>query len=123
MRAGKGSQPRYSRPQTGSSHNRHMLDIASGKWEQPSLKWSWLMKIKDFIQRGRELYACCPGPHDDSGLPTTRRVALDLSRFDPDTDIEELKGKLRRTICGSTDRRKMLLIPQTDRQMRQGRQR
>jgi hypothetical protein len=44
------------------------------------------MKIRDFIQRGRELYACCPGPHDDSGLPSPRRVPLDLSKFDPDLD-------------------------------------
>ena len=81
------------------------------------------MKIRDFIARGRELYACCPGPHDDSGLPSTRRVALDLSQFDPDTDVEDLKGRLRCSVCGTTDRRKILLIPQTDRQMRQGRQR
>ena len=32
------------------------------------------MKIKDFIQRGRELYVQCPGPHDNSGLPSMRRV-------------------------------------------------
>jgi hypothetical protein len=81
------------------------------------------MKIRDFIQRGRELYVQCPGPHDNSGLPSMRRVPLDLSQFDPDMDHEELKGKLRCTICGSTDRTKILLIPQTDRQMRQGRQR
>jgi hypothetical protein len=68
------------------------------------------MKIRDFIQRGRELYACCPGPHDDSGLPTMRRVPIDLSKFDPEMDHEELKGKLRCTICGSTDRRKILLV-------------
>ena len=37
------------------------------------------MKIKDFIKRGRELYACCPNRHDDSGLPTARRVPLGLS--------------------------------------------
>ena len=81
------------------------------------------MKIRDFIQRGRELYAQCPGPHDNSGLPSMRRVPLDLSQFDPDMDYNELRGKLRCSVCGTTDRRKILLIPQTDRQMRQGRQR
>ena len=81
------------------------------------------MKIRDFIQRGRELYVQCPGPHDDSGLPIMRRVPLDLSQFDPDMDHEELKRKLRCSVCGESDRRKILLIPQTDRQMRQGRQR
>ena len=58
------------------------------------------MKIRDFIQRGRELYVQCPGPHDNSGLPSMRRVPLDLSKFDPDLDIEELKGKLRCSVCG-----------------------
>jgi hypothetical protein len=29
-----------------------------------------------------------PGPHDDSGLPTTRRVPIDLSKFDPEMDFE-----------------------------------
>ena len=81
------------------------------------------MKIRDFIQRGRELYVQCPGPHDNSGLPSMRRVPLDLSKFDPDLDIEDLKGKLRCSVCGCSDRRRVLLIPQTDRQMRQGRQR
>ena len=81
------------------------------------------MKIRDLIQRGRELYVQCPGPHDNSGLPSTRRVPLDLSKVDPDMDHEELKGRLRCSVCGSTDRTKILLIPQTDRQMRQGRQR
>ena len=38
-------------------------------------------------------------------------------------EVTKLKGKLRCSICGSTDRQKILLIPQTDRQMRQGRQR
>ena len=78
------------------------------------------MKIRDFIQRGRELYVQCPGPHDDSLMPSTRRVPVDLSKFDPEMDHEELKGKLRCTICGIIDRRKILLIPQTDRQMWQG---
>ena len=79
------------------------------------------MKIRAFIERGRELYACCPGPHDDTGLPTTRRVPLDLSQFDPEMDHSELRGKVR--CSGTTDHRKILLIPQTDRKMRQGRQR
>jgi hypothetical protein len=82
------------------------------------------MKIRAFIEkRGRELYVCCPGRHDDSLLPSTRRASLDLSKFDPDMDHNELKGRLRCSVCGSTDRKKILLIPQTDRQMRQGRQR
>jgi hypothetical protein len=81
------------------------------------------MKIRAFIERGRELYACCPGPHDDSGLPTTRRVAIDLSQFDPEIDHTELRGRVRCSVCGRIDLRKILLIPQTDRQMRQGRQR
>ena len=80
------------------------------------------MKIRDFIQRGRELYVQCPGPHDDSGLPSTRRVPLDLLLFDPDMDHNDLRGKLRCSVCGRKDAR-VLLIPQTDRQMRQGRQR
>jgi hypothetical protein len=54
-------------------------------------------------------------------IGAARRVPLDLSQFDPDMDIEELNGKLRCSVCGTTDRRKILLIPQSDRQMRQGR--
>ena len=49
------------------------------------------MKIRAFIERGRELYARCPGPHDDSGLPTTRRVPIDFTQFDPEMTIDELK--------------------------------
>jgi hypothetical protein len=76
-----------------------VLGIASGKRERPAMELA--MKIRDFIQRGRELYVQCPGPHDNSGLPSMRRVPLDLSQFDPDTDIEDLKGKLRCTITGA----------------------
>ena len=80
------------------------------------------MKIRDFIQLGRELYVQCPGGHPGI-VSAIRRVPLDLSQFDPDMDHEELKRKLRCSVCGESDRRKILLIPQTDRQMRQGRQR
>ena len=80
------------------------------------------MKIRDFIQRGRQLYVQCPGPHLGMGIISTRRVPLDLSQFDPDMDHNDLHGKLRCSVCGRKDAR-MLLIPQTDRQMRQGRQR
>jgi hypothetical protein len=38
------------------------------------------MKIKDFIERGRELYAICHGNHGE---------------FDPQMDDRELRGKLR----------------------------
>ena len=85
------------------------------------------MKIRDFIQRGRELYACCPGPHPGDpvrgeGIVFQRRVALDLSQFDPEMTIDELKTKIYCRVCGPHKKR-FLLIPQTDRQMRQGRQR
>ena len=52
-----------------------------------------------------------------------RRVPIDLSKFDPEMDHTELQGRVRCTVCGCSDPRKILLIPQTDRQMRQGRQR
>ncbi len=79
------------------------------------------MKIRDFIERGRELYAVCHGPHGP--LAGLRRIALDLSQFDPEMDYNELRGKLRCSVCCTSDPRKVLLIRQTDRQMRQGRQR
>ena len=56
------------------------------------------------------------------GLPSPRRVPLDLSKLDPDMDNEELKGRLRCSVCGCSDPRRVLLIP-SDRQMRQGNQR
>ena len=61
------------------------------------------LKIRDFIQRGRELYvqarvrtttACC----------RACAACLDLSQFDLDMDHEELKGKLRCAVCGTIDR-------------------
>lgn len=79
------------------------------------------MKIRDFIKRGRELYAVCHGPH--GFLTGPRRIALDLSQLDPDMDHEELHAKLRCSVCRTGDPRRILLIKQTDRQMRQGRQR
>ncbi len=82
------------------------------------------MKIKDFIQRGRELYAACPGPHPGVSAMSTRRVAVDLAKLDPEMTIDELREKVRCSICGMKGGgRGVLLIPQTDRQMRQGRQR
>ena len=83
------------------------------------------MKIKDFIARGRELYAQCPGPHPGEGIVSTRRVAIDLSKLDPEITIDELRTKARCSVCGRTsaEGRGVLLLPQTDRQMRQGRQR
>ena len=44
------------------------------------------MKIRDLIQRGRELYVQCHGHHPGI-VSAPRRVPLDLSQFDPDTDI------------------------------------
>jgi hypothetical protein len=52
-----------------------------------------------------------------------QRSPIDLSNFDPDMDHTELRGRVRCSVCGTIDPRKVLLIPQTDRQMRQGRQR
>lgn len=79
------------------------------------------MKIKEFTTRGRELYAVCHGPH--GFLQGPRRIPLNLALFDPEMDHEDLQGKLRCTVCGTKDPRKILLIKQTDRQMRQGRSR
>ena len=85
------------------------------------------MKIRDFIQRGRELYAQCHGPHPGNpvrgeGIAFPRRVTIDLSRFDPEITIDELRTKLYCKVR-RPDKKGFLLIPQTDRQMRQGRQR
>jgi hypothetical protein len=86
-----------------------------------------VMKICDFIQRGLELYAQCHGPHPGDpvrgeSIAFPRRVTLDLSSFDPEITIDELKAKIFCKVCGPNKKR-FLLIPQTDRQMRQGRQR
>ena len=83
--------------------------------------------IRDFLKRGRELYLQCSGPHPGGpvrgeGIAFTRRVPIDLSLFDPDLDHTDLKDKIHRKVCGPNKKR-FLLIPQTDRQMRQGRQR
>lgn len=79
------------------------------------------MKIREFIERGRELYAICHGNHGD--FVGRRSVAIDLSQFNPEMDYRELRGKLRCSVCGTSDPRTILLVRQTDRQMRQGRQR
>jgi hypothetical protein len=83
------------------------------------------MKIRNFLERGRELYAVCHGQHPSprTGLSSTRRIAIDVSKLDSDMDHQDLRGKLRCSVCGTTDPKKILLIKQTDRQMRQGRQR
>jgi hypothetical protein len=80
-------------------------------------------KVKDFTNSGRELYAQCLGP----GHPE-RRIAIDLSKLDPEMTIEDLQPKIVCSKCGqkgaSTDNpRGVLLLAQTDRQMRQGRSR
>ncbi len=79
------------------------------------------MRIREFIDRGRELYAVCHGPHGH--LAGARRIALHLSQFDRDMDHSESRGKQRCSVCGTTDPRRILLIKQTDRQMRQERHR
>lgn len=82
------------------------------------------MKIKDFIARGRALYVICHNDHPMEPWPHgIRQVALDLSKFDPELDYHALRGKLRCSACGESDPLKLMLKPQTDRQMRQGRQR
>jgi hypothetical protein len=58
------------------------------------------MKIRAFIERGRELYVQCPGPHPGL-IVSNRRVPLDVSKFDPEFDHTELRGRLRCTICGT----------------------
>jgi predicted aspartyl protease len=65
------------------------------------------MKIRDFIQRGRELYVQCHGRHPGI-ISAPRRVPLELSQFDPDLDVEDLKGRLRCSVRGTTDPRKIL---------------
>jgi len=77
-------------------------------------------KVKDFTQYGRQLYAQCMGP----GHPE-RNVALDLSKLDPELTIDELQSKVVCSICGKrgagNGKRGVLLLAQTDREMRQGR--
>ncbi len=80
------------------------------------------MKIRDLVQRGRRLDLVCPGPHDDGGTKGARHVPLDLSKVDPDMTIDELRTKARCPICGKKVQGRGALIPQSDRQMRQGRQ-
>ena len=82
------------------------------------------MKIKEFIKRGRELYVICPNPHPTEPWPHgQRQVALDLSQLDPEMDHTEVREKVWCTACGERDTRKLMVKMQTDRQMRQGRQR
>jgi hypothetical protein len=69
------------------------------------------MLISELIREGRQLYAQCDR--------CRRRVALDLSKFPPDLDHLELVGRLK-CKCGNKD---VLVLPQTKRQMRQGRER
>jgi hypothetical protein len=47
---------------------------------------------------------------------------IDLSTFDPDMDHTELRAKIYCNVCGPK-KKTFILVPQTDRQMRQGRQR
>ena len=58
------------------------------------------MKIRDFIQRGRELYVQCPGPHPGMGIISTRRVPLDLSQFDLNMDHNDLRGSFAARSAG-----------------------
>jgi hypothetical protein len=50
-------------------------------------------------------------------------MPIDQSKFDPEMDHTELRGRVRCSVYGTIDPRKTLLIPQINRQMRQGRQR
>jgi hypothetical protein len=70
------------------------------------------MLIAEIIREGRQLYAQCDRCH--------RRVPLDLSRFPLDLDHTEVWKRLKCSTCGN---REVLAIPQTKRQMRQGRER
>ena len=47
------------------------------------------MKIRDFIQRGREIYIPCHGDHHGI-VSAARRVLLDL--YDPEMEHTELRG-------------------------------
>ena len=81
------------------------------------------MKIRDFIERGRELYVQCHGHHPGIVSASAPRAPRSLDSSILTWTLRKLKGKLRCSVCGTTDRRQILLIPQTDRQMRQGRRR
>ena len=70
------------------------------------------MLISELIREGRQLYAQCDR--------CPRRVAPDLSQFPPDLDHTDLGKRLKCSTCGN---REVLAIPQTTRQMRQGRER
>ena len=69
------------------------------------------MLIADLIRERRQLYAQCDR--------CRRRVPLDLSQFPPDLDYTEIGKRLKCSQCGN---REVLVIPQTKRQMRQGRE-
>jgi hypothetical protein len=47
---------------------------------------------------------------------------IDLSLFDPELDHAELRATIYCKVCGP-NKKTFILVPQTDRQMRQGRQR
>jgi hypothetical protein len=70
------------------------------------------MQIADIIREGRKLFAQCDR--------CRRRVPLDLSQFPSDLDHIEVGKRLKCSRCGNTN---VLAIPQTTRQMRQGRER
>ena len=69
------------------------------------------MKIAEFIQQGRQIYGQCP--------PCKRHDPIDLTMLPPDIDHSDLYGRLKCLKCGRT----ALPLPQTNRQMRQGRER
>jgi hypothetical protein len=70
----------------------------------------FLMRLGD--RNCRHLYAQCDR--------CRRRVPLDLRRFRPDLDHVEVGKRLKCSQCGNVE---VLAIPQTMRQMRQGRER
>jgi hypothetical protein len=70
------------------------------------------MLISELIREGRQLYAQCDR--------CRRRVPLDRATLPPDMDHIELAKRLKCSACGN---REVLAIPQTTRQMRQGRER
>jgi hypothetical protein len=70
------------------------------------------MLIADLIVQGRQLYAQCDR--------CRRRAPLDLSQFPPDLDHVDVGKRLKCSQCGNGD---VLALPQTTRQVRQGRER
>ena len=72
------------------------------------------MLIREIITTGRKLFAQC-GNHF-----TSYRNEVDLTGLPLDMDHTELQGRVVCSRCGS---RKVLLLPQTTRQVRQGRER